>query len=180
MTSFNIKHITYNTKKYLKLLLNVKCYLLSYNLGQSILEVLIALTLILLFLSGVVVVQLFALRNLNYSQNKSTATRLARQQLDRVKVVRDSAGIDSLTVCQSNCFINTQLTPVQGITPTGIFDQVVNLSAISPGECPLPDVTVTPVPVSYKVKVKIILKDTASVTTPTPMIELSSCITDWR
>ncbi len=150
------------------------------SVGQSILEVLIALTLILLFLSGVVIVQLFAIRNINYSQNKSTATRLARQQLDRVKVVRDFAGIDSLTVCQSACFINSQLTPVQGITPTGIFDQVVTLGAVSPGECPLPAITITPVPVSYKVTVKVILKDTANLVTPTPLIQLSSCITDWR
>ncbi len=150
------------------------------NSGQSILEVLIALTLILLFLSGVVVVQLFAIRNIGFSQNKSTATRLARQQLDRVKVVRDSAGIDSLTVCQSACFINSQLTPVQGITPTGIFDQVVKLEAISPGDCPLPDVTIIPTPVSYKVLVKVILKDPGNPGTPTPMIQLSSCITDWR
>lgn len=150
------------------------------SIGQSILEVLIALTLILLFLSGVVVVQLFAIRNINYSQNKSTATRLARQQLDRVKVVRDSAGIDSLTVCQSACFINSQLTPVQGITPTGIFDQVVTLGAVAPGECPLPAITIAPTPISYKVTVKVILKDTANLVTPTPMVQLSSCITDWR
>ena len=159
---------------------SMRKYYSRSDLGQSILEVLIALTLILLFLSGVVVVQLFAIRNINYSQNKSTATRLARQQLDRVKVVRDSAGIDSLTVCQSACFINSRLTPVQGITPTGIFDQVVTLGAVKPGECPLPDITITPAPVSYNVTVKVILKDTGIQTTPTPLIQLSSCITDWR
>ncbi len=150
------------------------------NLGQSILEVLIALTLIILFLSGVVVVQLFAVRNVSYSQNKSIATQLARQQLDRVKVVRDSAGIDALTVCQSTCFINSQLTPVQGVTPTGIFNQVVTLEAVSGFECPLPDVTITPVPVSYKVTAKIILKNTDTEITPTPITQVQSCITDWR
>lgn len=148
------------------------------NLGQSILEVLIALTLIILFLSGVVIIQLFAVRNMNFSEDKSTAAKLARQQLDRVKVVRDSAGIDQLTVCQSSCFINSQLTPVQLITPTGTFDQVVTMQAASSSDCPPPDVT--PTPVSYKVTARIFLKGTASGVTPTPIAQLSSCITDWR
>lgn len=148
------------------------------SLGQSILEVLIALTLIILFLSGVVVIQLFAVRNVTFSQNKSSAAKLARQQLDRVKVVRDSAGIGSLTVCQSSCFINSQLTPVQGITPTGTFDQVVTMQAATSADCPPPNVT--PAPVSYKVNARVYLKKETVVGTPTPMADVSNCITDWR
>lgn len=146
------------------------------NLGQSILEVLIALTLIILFLSGVVIIQLFAVRNVTYSENKSTAAKLARQQLDRVRVVRDTAGIDDpeLARCKSSCFINISLTPVQGITPTGIFNQVVTIQAAAPADCPPPDIT--PTPESYKVVAQIFLKGAD----PTPMAELSSCITDWR
>ncbi|MBI3379590.1 hypothetical protein HY029_02420 [Candidatus Gottesmanbacteria bacterium] len=148
---------------------------LRYSMGQSILEVLIALTLIIFFLSGVVIIQLFAVRNVTYSENKSTAAKLARQQLDRVKVVRDSAGIDSLDRCKSSCFINSQLTPVQRvITPTGSFDQIVTLETATINDCPPPDVT--PTPVSYKVTAVVYLKGAA----PTPLAQLSSCITDWR
>lgn len=150
------------------------------NLGQSILEVLIALTMIILFLSGVVIVQLFAVRNINYSENKSKAAKLARQQLDRVKVVRDSAGIDALTVCQSSCFVNSQLTPVQGITPTGVYNQIVTMQAATSSDCPLPNIMIIPTPVSYRVTVQVMLAGAGSLVTPTPLAVMSSCITDWR
>ena len=147
--------------------------------GQSILEVLLALTLIIIFLSGVVVIQLFAVRNVTFSENKRTATRLARQQMDRVKVVRDSAGIDSLFLaCQLSCFINHMLTAVPFISPTGAFNQIITMQNASSSDCPPPDVT--PTPISYKVNVKIYLLGSTSGVTPTPLVDLSSCITDWR
>lgn len=150
------------------------------NSGQSIIEVLIALTLIIMFLSGIVILQLFSVRNINYSENKSTAAKLARQQLDRVRVIRDSVGFDSLLSCTTSpgCFINVSLTPVQ-VTPTGVFDQIVTMQSASPSDCPIPS-SVTPVPTSYLVNIKVILKGNSGSLTPTPIAQLSSCLTDWR
>ena len=45
---------------------------MSIKSGQTMIEVIVALTLIILFLSGVVIVELYAIRNADYSRNKST------------------------------------------------------------------------------------------------------------
>ncbi|MBI2616830.1 hypothetical protein HYW55_01695 [Candidatus Gottesmanbacteria bacterium] len=146
--------------------------------GQTILEVLIALALIILFLSGVIIVELFSLRNAQYAQNKSIATHLARQQLERARVVRDTAGIDALSICTSAnpCFINPSLTPTQ-VLPTGTYEQQLVVTDATVTECPLP--TVTPPPVNYKASVTISWAQGAQLT-PAPEVSLSTCITDWR
>lgn len=150
-----------------------------YNvLGQTILEVLVALTLIVLFLTGVLVIQLYSVRNINYAQNKSVATKLARQQLDRVKVVRDSAGIGSLTVCLSSCYINNQLTPIP-VTPTGTYGQKLVMQLTTLSDCPLPAITITPAPVSYKVTSTVDWSAGAPIT-PAAQVQVTSCVTDWR
>lgn len=153
--------------------------LLSENLGQTMLEVLIALTLIIFFLTGIAVVQLYSMRNVSYSENKSIAARLARQQLERARVVRDSAGIGALSICQSPliCFINPTLTPVP-LTPTGFFGQSLTLQVATSTDCPLPDVTITPQPTSFKTISTVSWSQGVGVTPV--QTQLSSCITDWR
>lgn len=157
----------------------VKRMFYSKDSGQTILEVLIALTLVVIFLSGVVVVELYAIRNLEYAQHKSLATKLARQQFERARVVRDTAGIDGLSVCLSSCYINSQLTPVP-LTPTGIYGQSLTLLSASSSECPLPDVATTPAPVSYKATAGVYWGQGTVVVTPASQIELFTCLTDWR
>src|SRR4030042_7128335 len=101
------------------------------NQGQTIIEVLIALVLMVLFLSGITVIELYSIRNVEYSRNKSIATSLARQQLERSRVVRDSAGITSLEICKIDaCFINNHLTPVQA-APIGVYHQSLTISQSS-------------------------------------------------
>ena len=149
------------------------------NSGQTILELLVVLLLIILFLSGIVVVQLYSVRNVQYAQNKSKATKLAREQLERARVVRDSAGIGVLeTYCQADagCYINNQLTPVM-VTPTGTFGQ--SLTVKSALECPIPT-GITPAPIIYKATSKVSWAISASGITPAPELSISSCISDWR
>ena len=143
------------------------------------LEIIVALSLIILFLSGIVVVELYAIRNVEYGQNKSQATKLARQQLERARVVRDTAGIDSLAICQSKCFIDSNLTPVP-LTPTGVFGQSLILENSTTSECPVPTATVgQPTPVVYKVTSVVDWSQGANVT-PALQASMSTCITDWR
>ncbi len=147
--------------------------------GQTILEVVVALSLIVLFLSGIVIIEILAIKNMDYSQNVSLATRLARQQIDRARIVRDSAGIDALAICLSNpCYINSYLTPVP-VTPTGTYGQSMRLTPATTLDCPLPEVTITPTPISYKTTVRVSWSENLAVTPP-PLVELSSCLTDWR
>lgn len=147
--------------------------------GQTILEIIIALALIILFLSGIIVVQLLSIRNVKFAQSKSIATKLAREQIERARVVRDSAGIDALLPCQSNCFINDQLTPV-AISPTGIFVHSLTIQSASASDCPLPAVTITPAPISYVATVLVSWSQGEINITPAPELSISSCITDWR
>ncbi len=156
--------------KYINILINKS--------GQTILEVVIALMMITLFLSGVTMVQLTAAKNITYSENKSIATRLARQQLERARAVRDMSGIDSLQSCQSQCYINTKLTPVQ-IIPTGTFVQTLRIITDAVVACPLPDVTTSPAPNTYQAISQVSWDLNVNVT-PAPVVEMSSCITDWR
>src|SRR3989344_3617699 len=146
--------------------------------GQTMIEVIIALTLIILFVSGVVIVELFAVKNADYSRNKSTSTQLARQQLERARVVRDSAGLNALTICLFTCYINDYLTPVP-ISPTGVYGQKLTIAAATLADCPLPT-GVTPAPISYKATSFVSWAQGITNITPAPEVQVSSCITDWR
>jgi type II secretory pathway pseudopilin PulG len=178
----NREHKTYN-KKHRKLLpssptgWSVICCLLSDISGQTIIELLVALTLITLFLSGVVVVQLSAVKNVQYSQNRSIATKLAQQQLERARVVRDSAGIEALSMCLTNCYINSDLTPIP-ISPTGIYGQKLLMQPAGASDCPAP--SVSPEPVSYKATAYISWGHGVVAITPAPELKMYGCITDWR
>ncbi len=141
-------------------------------------EVVISLMLIVLFLSGITIVQLTASKNMSYSQNKSIATRLARQQLERARVMRDISGINALDMCQTNCYIDYKLN-LKTVIPTGVFVQKLNINPSAEIECPLPNITITPVPVSYQAKATVSWDTNVNVTPP-PLVEMTSCITDWR
>lgn len=160
-------------------IINHQLSIINHQNGQTILEVIIALAMIILFLSGVVVVQLVAIRNVEYARLKSNASQLSRQQIERARVIRDTQGIGGLSVCLSRCYINGALTPIP-ITPTGFFGQSIALSPASSFDCPLPEITVTPAPVSYLVKSRTTWGLIQSGITPAPQVEISSCITDWR
>ena len=148
--------------------------------GQTIIEVVIALSLIILFLSGVVIVELISIKNVQYSQNKSIAVSLARQQIERARVVRDTAGMSALDICiNNNCFINNNLTPTQ-ISPTGVYGQNLKLTAVTLSDCPIPEVTITPMPTTYKAVSTVNWGYGATNVTPLPELNVSSCITDWR
>ena len=140
-------------------------------------EVILALTLIILFLSGVVVIEIYAIKNTTFARNKSISTQLANQQIERARVVRDSAGIDALDICLSGCYINNQLT-VEPESPSGTYGQLLTIIQASVDDCPLP--TGTPLAVSYRTDVVVNWSGGLTNITPAPAVEVSSCITDWR
>ena len=147
--------------------------------GQTMIEVLVALALIAFFLSGVTIIQLFSIRNTDYSNKKSLATSLARQQLERVRVLRDSVGIDALSACELDpCFVNAELTPDPNL-PTGYYRQSFIIKQAVSNECTLPEITVTPVPVVYKVTADVVWLGNSEIT-PAPNVNIYSCLTDWR
>lgn len=158
----------------------ITTYAISLSYGQTIIEVVIALSLIILFLSGVVIVELVSIKNVQYSQNKSIAVSLARQQIERARVIRDTRGMSALDNCiNNNCFINNNLTPTQ-ISPTGVYGQNLILTTVTALDCPIPDVTITPMPTTYKAVSTVNWGYGATDVTPVPELSVSSCITDWR
>lgn len=150
--------------------------------GQTMIEILVVLTLIMLFLSGVTIVELYAIRNVEFSQNKSQATKLAQQQLERIRVIRDSSGMEPLAECMgSGCYIDSQIgvTPYLQITPRGQFTQKVVIQDGFQDCPPVPTLTIVPVPVSYKATAYVSWAQGTQITPP-PEVNMSSCFTDWR
>src|SRR3989338_4762826 len=80
------------------------------NSGQVLVEIITAFLLMTFLLSGLIVAGLFAVKNAQYSRNRSMATKLASQQIERARVVRDVDGIDAVLVCGSSCYISSDLT----------------------------------------------------------------------
>lgn len=155
--------------------------MMNLEKGQTIFEVLIGLTVVMLFLTGIVMIQLVALKNTNYSTNKSLASTYAREQLERVRVARDTMGLSGLVSNYCNlgasCYVNDYLTPVIGQSsgPTPYQQKVI--FSLSP-DCPTP--AAVPNSVSYKVTAISNWGGGAVNITPAPEVSLSSCLSDWR
>jgi type II secretory pathway pseudopilin PulG len=152
--------------------------LTANNSGQTILEVLIALIIIILFLSGIIVIQLLSLKNSQYSQAKNQASEYANEQLERAKIIRDTSGLSSLDICLTGCYINNELTPIP-ISPTGVYGQNLTIRATdSSDELCKPEDISDPVPTVYLVEVEVSWGDVSVV--PAPKVNLSKCLSNWR
>lgn len=147
------------------------------NSGQAIVEILAAFVLLAFLLSGLVVAGLYAIKSTQYARNKSQATKLASQQMERVRVKRDIYGIGVFPSCGVNsCFLNPQLTfgPTDS---TGIFTQSLKIVLPTSGtECPTPTGAVVTV---YKAIVDV-RWDNIPNATPPRQVELNSCFSNWR
>jgi type II secretory pathway pseudopilin PulG len=158
--------------------------------GQTMLEILIALTLIMFFLSGVVIIQLNSIKNIKYAQIKSVATTLARQHLERARVLRDTYGMNSIIGNDANpcgfnnphydpCYINEELTP-GAVAPTGsIYHESLEFIGASDTECPIPT-NAPPNPTIYKVVSRARWVTPGVAITPDPEVNLTTCFSDWR
>ncbi len=143
--------------------------------GQTLIEILAAFVLLTFLLSGMVVVGLYSLRNVQYAKNRSQATKLASQQMERVRVMRDTQGVKALPSCGAGlCFLDSSLQFV-AITPTGVFGQSLQIGTPLANECPTPAgaVSVT----IYKSTVEV----SWDASLPTPQkVELQSCLSNWQ
>lgn len=147
----------------------------SNQTGQTLLELLVGLTLITLFLSGIVVIQLTAIRNAQSARTKSLGSRLAQEQLERARVIRDSAGISGLSTCLLSCYINNQLTP-EPLAPTGIFRQTLTMQLATTQDCISADVTPQPGTTFYKLTSNV--QWNQGISTPGTSTVVSSCLSN--
>jgi type II secretory pathway pseudopilin PulG len=164
----------------MKKLLNLKsCKAVK---GQSLLEVLVGLSLLAVVLSSVLIAQLTAMKNADNARKKSQATKLAQEQIERARVFRDFSTIDSLAnLClNKTCYINSRLEALP-VTPTGIYGQTLTLQTVG-AECPTPagGASLNPTPVSYKATAVTTWRKNEAQPFPALEATVSSCISNWR
>lgn len=141
--------------------------------GQLLIEILAAFVLMTFLLTGLVGAGLYALRNVQYSNNRSQATKLASQQLERLRVKRDVEGVSVLPSCSPECYVqpDLQFGPTVSIGPLFVSMQIVNPGA---GECPIP---AGGSGTAYKA-ISTVQWDMAK---PTPrIVSVESCLSDWK
>lgn len=124
--------------------------------GQTLLEVLVALGVAVLLIAGLSVLAVYALRNAQHGKNIETATRLAGEGIEQVRIVRDRSGWeDFVRYDLSKCYkVDTTtwvLEPLtscnveDGETPPAfeIFKRQIKLVDVDPGDEESRQVTVT-------------------------------------
>lgn len=147
------------------------------NYGQALVEILASFVLLTFLLSGLIVAGLFALRNTQYAKNRSTAAKMASEQLERVRVVRDINGIAALSGCANPCFVNPQLT-MGAVATIEIYEQSLMVATPGLGECPLPTAGQAGSTI-YKVTARTRWNyDPAA--TPGKQVVVDTCLSDWK
>jgi len=84
--------------------------------GQSMVEVVVAVGLILVAVAALLSLGVVSLRGASFSVSKIKATRLANEELELVRAYRDTVGwatfVSDLGDCGSGCYINSDLMEV--------------------------------------------------------------------
>lgn len=65
---------------------------MNHEKGQSLLEVIIAMTVGILVVTALVFAVIFSLRNAQFAKNSAQATKLAQEGIERVRTLRDRDG----------------------------------------------------------------------------------------
>jgi type II secretory pathway pseudopilin PulG len=86
--------------------------------GQTLIELIISVTLILIIITGVTILTVKGLQNSQYSRNQIQATKLAQEGIEKMRTIRDN----SFTVCGWAASGNT-------VAPNGLW------SAACPAGC---------------------------------------------
>ena len=71
--------------------------------GQTLLELIISVTLILIVITGVTILTVKGMQNSQFSRNQVQATKLAQEGIDKVRTIRDS----NYTICGWTSSANT-------------------------------------------------------------------------
>lgn len=71
--------------------------------GQSLLELVIGLSLISVVIGALAIITTYSLRNTQFSKNQSQATKLAQENLEKIKTIKSS----NYGICFSGEFINS-------------------------------------------------------------------------
>lgn len=122
------------SKHSLRLRLNQRFLLLRKgNRGQSLMELVVGVSLITVVIGAIAVITTYSLRNSQFSKNQAQATKLAQQNLEVVRTIKSSNyGVctmgQDLTACSSwediwppNIGVGSYKIPGSGCTVNGVL-----------------------------------------------------------
>lgn len=111
--------------------------------GQSLIELIIAIGAIGSILVAIVATATRSLAIQTFSRTQAQATKLAQEQIERVRAFRDQNGLSSLS-CASLCSITSNSSPLTIDTSTTLSGELeVWFEIAEPGTCPTPPPGVT-------------------------------------
>jgi Tfp pilus assembly protein PilV len=140
------------------------------NRGQTLIEVVTSLGLILIVVAALIGLGIVALKTSSSSRNRTVAAKLANEEMELVRSFRDSTdsgkGFSNLT-CAGDCYIDSSLNIVAGrdssVTVAGVtFTRYFNLETISSS------------------KLKVTAKTEWPESGGTKSVSVSSYLTNWR
>lgn len=151
------------------------CFLLRRRLqkGFTILEVVFATGIALLLLTTLIVGSVFSLNNVTFARNQAQATKLAQEEMERLRAVRDMKGYSSLS-CSSptSCTIDASLT-ISSVTTqetVGIFKRYFTIDSLN-NNCQVNSI--------YGKYVTVTVQWNQGLGAASHQTKLTSCITDW-
>ena len=137
--------------------------------GLAIIEIMIGFMMISFLLTGLVVAGLYVIRGARYAQERSIATKLASQQLERFRVKRDSEGFSVLNPASCGpCYISNSLT--YDVVPHLEYGTYSVSSRISVDNAVCPALTGN----AYKISTTLTWGN------PTHTVSNNTCLSDWQ
>lgn len=101
--------------------------------GQSLIEILIAISAITIVLVSLVAAATRSLSGSVWARTQALATKFSEDQMEKIRSYRDRNGLENIT-CADKCFLNDSLTK---LTAPQIIDVVlVWFTVVVPGTCP--------------------------------------------
>lgn len=141
--------------------------------GTSLIELLIAISVITLTLVTLASVASRSISVQLFSTKQAQATKLAEEQVDRVRAYRDRSGFAALS-CADKCSLNAQITPAP--TPLVVTPFTIWYEITEPGGCPTPLPTLSQ---TDPKEVTAIAQWTDAQPTP-HQSQITTCLSDWR
>ena len=137
---------------------------------MGVIEIMIGFMMVSLLLTGLVVTGLYAIRSAKYAQERSIATKISSQQLERFRVKRDSEGFTALTTPSTcnPCHISNSLAYDSIPHAEGIYNISSNV-VVDNATCPPGTGN------AYKISTTVTWG-----TTPLHTVNNEICLSDWR
>lgn len=108
---------------------------MSTRRGLSLIELLIAVSVISIILVGISSVATRSVNVQTFSKEQAQATKLAEEQIERVRAFRDRNGFSVLT-CATQCSIQSNLS--RSTSTLTVANFTVWFTVRQPGACPTP------------------------------------------